>query len=109
MLGVDDMLDDVHWTNVQDPIKQMFLSITKALRVQAAGIRDLDRKCNDYATRDYIQHQLQNVRETTCSKHDATQIIYQLDAKVSAKDFSYLEAKQYQVSRKKKNYISSKK
>ena len=36
--------DENQWVNIQDPIKQMITSITKAVRTQSAGIRDLDRK-----------------------------------------------------------------
>lgn len=97
MLGADDILDDAHWVNVQDPIKQMFLSITKALRVQASSIRDLDRKCNDLATKDQVQHQLHVLQATVCSKQDATQIIYQLENKIGEKEFATLQAKHLQV------------
>ncbi len=87
MLAVDDILDDAHWVNVQDPIKQMFLSITKALRVQASSIRELDRKCSDFVTKDFVRHQVHTVEDSVCSKQDATQIIYQMQNKVDQKDY----------------------
>ena len=38
MFGFDELLDESsHWINVQDPIKQMFLAMTKAIRAQSAG------------------------------------------------------------------------
>jgi hypothetical protein len=41
---MDELMEDHQWVNIQDPIKQMITSITKAIRTQSAGIRDLDRK-----------------------------------------------------------------
>lgn len=97
MLAVDDILDDAHWVNVQDPIKQMFLSMTKALRVQAASIRELDRKCSDFVTRDFVRNQVHSVEDTVCSKQDATQIIHQLQQKVDQKDHTTLQTRYEQV------------
>lgn len=42
--NINSYNDDIQWINIQDPIKQMITSITKAVRTQSAGIRDLDRK-----------------------------------------------------------------
>lgn len=97
MLSVDEILDDAHWVNVQDPIKQMFLSITKALRVQASSIRELDRRCSDYVSKDYVRSQVRGVEEGLCNKQDATQIIYQLQTKVDAKEFASLQTRYDQV------------
>lgn len=96
-MNVDDLLDDAHWMNVQDPIKQMFLSITKALRVQSASIRELDRKCSDYVSRDFVKHQLQTLQDSTCSKADGTQIIYQLQNKIDQRDYIALQTKYEKV------------
>jgi hypothetical protein len=41
---MDELMEDNQWYNIQDPVKQMITSITKAVRTQSAGIRDLDRK-----------------------------------------------------------------
>ena len=97
MYGVDDTLDDAHWTNVQDPIKQMFLALTKAMRAQAAGIRDLDRKCNDFITKDNACALVMDNFDRACSKQDATQIIYKLDSKAGEKDLAVLSSKLDQV------------
>lgn len=101
----EDFLDDKHWVNVQDPIKQMFLSLSKAIRVQGAGLRELDRKSSDYITTDVLKRFLKEQNELHCSKQDATQIIYQLDTKANEKDFHSLENKVNQV--KKKHYFLS--
>lgn len=93
MLGVDDSLDDAHWANVQDPIKQMFLALTRAIRSQAAGIRDLDRKCADFMTKDMTTHFVEKSFDKACSKQDATQIIYKVDSKASDKSVAVLESK----------------
>jgi hypothetical protein len=92
-MSVDDILDNAHWANVQDPIKQMFLALSKALRVQAAGLRDLDRKCNEHLSQEQVGHMVRDAFEQTCSKQDATQLIYELETKVSDKRYLQAEAK----------------
>jgi hypothetical protein len=99
MIGVDDLLDDAHWVNVQDPIKQMFLALSKAIRVQAASIRDLDRKCSDHLSSDQVHRIVRDSFENSCSKQDAAQLIYQLETKVSERQYSITEAKLEAVSR----------
>lgn len=94
---VEDFLDDKHWTNVQDPIKHMFLSLSKAIRIQSAGIRDLDSKCSNYVTIDSMKRYMKENIDQTCSKQDATQLIYQLETKVNDKEFRSLEHKFQQV------------
>lgn len=91
MFGADDTLDDIHWLNIQDPIKQMFLSLTKAIRTQAAGIRDLDRKCNDMISIDAAERMVKDHFNTCCTKQDATQLIYQIDTKAGDKDLAILD------------------
>lgn len=98
MIGVDDLMEDTHWINVQDPIRQMFLAISKAIRVQAAGIRDLDTKCSNYVTHDLAQRMTKEAFDQACSKQDATQIIYQVESKAPAKDLHSVEATVQQVS-----------
>jgi hypothetical protein len=44
VLTMEELMEDNQWINIQDPVKQMITSITKAIRTQSAGIRDLDRK-----------------------------------------------------------------
>ncbi len=90
-------MDNAHWVNVQDPIKQMFLSLTKALRVQAAGIRDLDRKYEGLVPIDMAERMIKEQINTCCTKQDATQLIYQIDTKAGEKDVAVLESKLSQV------------
>ncbi len=49
-----DDLEEMQWVNVQDPVRQMITSITKAVRTQSAGIRDLDRKIGLLASTDSV-------------------------------------------------------
>jgi hypothetical protein len=49
-----DDLEELQWVNVQDPVRQMITSITKAVRTQSAGIRDLDRKIGFLASTDAV-------------------------------------------------------
>jgi hypothetical protein len=96
-IGDTDILNDKHWINVQDPIKQMFSSLSKAVRIQGAGLRDLDSKCSNYMTMENCKKLLRDQYEITCSKADATQLIYQIENKVNVKEFSSLEDKVNQV------------
>jgi len=107
MLAVDDLLEDTHWINVQDPIRQMFLAISKAIRVQAAGIRDLDAKCSNYVTHDFAQRLIKESADQSCSKQDATQIIYQIESKASSKDVHLLDATVQQVMIRKSLYAET--
>lgn len=93
MIGADDTLDDIHWVNVQDPIKQMFLSLTKAIRTQAAGIRDLDRRCSEMIPFDAAERMIKDHVNTCCTKQDATQLIYQIDTKATEKDVAVLDSR----------------
>jgi hypothetical protein len=96
--GDTEFLNDKHWMNVQDPIKQMFSSFSKALRIQGAGLRDLDTKCSNYITLENCKKLLRDQFEMTCSKADATQLIYQIENKANVKEFNALEDKMNQVS-----------
>ena len=98
MFGMDEALDDAHWVNVQDPIKHMFVAITKAIRSQSAGIRDLDRKCSDFVTNDRANNMIQASFDKSCSKQDATQIIYKIDTKANERDVAVLETKLIQAN-----------
>jgi hypothetical protein len=98
MFGADDVLDDMHWKNVQDPIKQMFLTLTKAIKVQAAGMRDLDRKCNELIPYDAAERLIKERFDSCCTKQDATQLIYQIDTKAGDKELSVLESRITEVS-----------
>jgi uncharacterized protein HemY len=95
--GTEDYLDDAHWANVQDPIKQMFMALTKAIRNQAAGIRDLDRKCTEFVTHDRAKGMIAQSIDKTCSKQDATQLIYTMDTKATQKEVAVLDSKLNQV------------
>ncbi|RYG62680.1 hypothetical protein EON64_17425, partial [archaeon] len=91
MSTVDDLLDDAHWANVQDPIKQMFLSLSKAMRVQASAIRDLDRRCNERVTIDQASRLIQEDMCRMVSKQDAKELVFQIEAKASARDLRHLQ------------------
>jgi ribosomal 50S subunit-associated protein YjgA (DUF615 family) len=94
---VDDFLDEAQWRNVQEPIRQMFHSLTKAMRVQSAGLRDLDHRCDRFVTTEAVKDIVNKYTQTCCSKEDATQIIYQLEKKASEKDISILSQRLDQV------------
>lgn len=44
--------DESQWTNIQDPVKQMITGITKSIRVQASGLRDLDKRTSKHISKD---------------------------------------------------------
>ena len=96
---MEDLIDDNNnysnhnWINVQDPIKQMFLSLTKAIRSHSAGIRDLDKKLTGSISSsirpegiEKMIHEYMNLY--CCSKADATAMIYK-----SQSDHSAMESK----------------
>lgn len=97
MFGVDDVLDDIHWVNVQDPIKQMFLAITKSIRIQSVTIRDLERKTSEYCNENQIDYKINKAIDNVCTKDAATQILHQIDNKINIKDYTHLENKFNQV------------
>ncbi len=90
---VDEILDDAHWTNVQDPVRQMFSALTKAMRTQSAGIRDLDRKIGHSITRQDTEHILQDSMSRCCTKDNAIEIMRQIDTKASVDHLSNTDAK----------------
>jgi len=99
MIGMmDDAFDDVHWVNVQDPIKNMFLALSKAIRVQSSSIRDLERRLSEMPTERDAGSMIQRAIEGVCSKQDATQILYQLDNKASSKEMHTMESRYSQLS-----------
>lgn len=75
MSGFDDIVDESVWVNVQDPVRQMITAITKAVRSQSVSIRDMDRKLNNFTTKDALERKIEDVMKETCSKKDANQII----------------------------------
>ncbi len=48
--------DSARWANIQDPVRQMITAITKAVRTQSAGIKDLDRKLSLMASQVCCAH-----------------------------------------------------
>eukprot|EP00981_Chlorochromonas_danica_P004287 scaffold865_cov160-Ochromonas_danica.AAC.6 len=90
---MEDGLDQMNWQMMQDPMKQIFLSFSKALRVQAASLREVDRKCAALLSPDQVGRLIRESFDQVCTKQDATQLIYQLEAKVDQKDFNDLEDK----------------
>jgi hypothetical protein len=106
MMMIDDETNELfreseqrNWKNVQEPIRQMFLSLSKAIRIQAAGIRDLDRKMTtEYVTNDSLKRVVSDISENTCSKEDGTQLIFQMETKAKEKDFLVLEHRVEQVN-----------
>lgn len=44
--------DENQWVNVQDPVKQMITGITKSVKVQATGLRELDKRMSKCITRE---------------------------------------------------------
>ena len=63
-----DDLEEMQWVNVQDPVRQMITSITKAVRTQSAGIRDLDRKIGFLASTDSVHSIVDDALSRTFQK-----------------------------------------
>ena len=97
-LLVDDILDDAHWTNVQDPVRQMFSSLTKAIRTQSVGVRDLDRKIGYLISKEQVDHLMSNLEMRCCNKEDATDIMKHVDSKASHEVVAGIDAKLSKVN-----------
>lgn len=65
----------------QDPVKQMFTAITKALRAQSIGIRDLCRKCDENVSKRSLDLLLIDISSTYCKKEEIAGFLEQLNEK----------------------------
>lgn len=74
----DGLREPISWANVQDPVRQMLSALTKAVRTQAAGIRDLDRAVERLPSRSNVD---QTVAEAiaTCATKNVSIIIVSHD------------------------------
>ena len=79
MSGFDDVVDESVWVNVQDPVRQMITAITKAVRSQSVSIRDMDRKLNNFTTKDVMERTVEDVLRETCSKSEANQMLHDME------------------------------
>ena len=90
MIGDDDLVDESVWINVQDPVRQMITAITKAVRTQSAGIRDLDRKIATLSTKEHAERLVKDAVTATCSKNEASDIIREMDARSNELKSNYV-------------------
>ena len=90
MIGVDDLVDESVWINVQDPVRQMITAITKAVRTQSAGIRDLDRKISTLSTKEHAERLVKDAVSSSCSKSEASDIIREMDARSNELKSNYM-------------------
>ena len=102
MNSVDDLIDESVWINVQDPVRQMIAAITKAVRTQSAGIRDLDRKIVGLVTKDMLERTVGENMATTCSKHEAKDMVREIDARSNEMKSNFLnyEDKLFDITNK---------
>ena len=100
ILAVDMDASDLHgsvggaqWTNVQDPVKQMITAITKAVRTQSAGIKDLDRRLGDAATVELLDQRLEATMRAVANQVEGQllQLGESLKRKAAITDLSSLE------------------
>lgn len=56
----EGLREPASWANVQDPVRQMLSALTKAVRTQAAGIRDLDRAVERLPSKTNVEHTVAN-------------------------------------------------
>jgi hypothetical protein len=82
----DDLRDDS--INVKEPIKQLFSSLTKAIRSQSSGIRDLDKRM---CTKDEATI-LAATKVEECKKY-ASNMMRIIDTKVSIDDLLLVDNK----------------
>jgi len=102
MQGVDDLVDESVWVNVQDPVRQMITAITKAVRTQSAGIRDLDRKVSGLVTTDILDRVVQSNISKVSTKVEVKDIVREMDARTNelSSNFSNYEDRLGDISGK---------
>eukprot|EP00981_Chlorochromonas_danica_P005952 scaffold1243_cov173-Ochromonas_danica.AAC.13 len=101
MLGIDELINESHWRNVQDPVRQAFMMVDKILKEQDHMIRALSQKCNEFVTVDQANLMIRNQADHLYSKSEASHLIYQLDNKVSQQQYCQVERKLDEVIRSK--------
>jgi hypothetical protein len=102
MQGVDDLIDESVWVNVQDPVRQMITAITKAVRTQSAGIRDLDRKVNGLVTTDILDRVVHTHISKVSTKTEVKDVVREMDARTNelSANFSNYEDRLGEISSK---------
>lgn len=102
MQGVDDLIDESVWVNVQDPVRQMITAITKAVRTQSAGIRDLDRKVNGLVTTDILDRVVHTHISKVSTKTEMKDVVREMDARTNelSANFSNYEDRLGEISSK---------
>lgn len=71
-----DDIEEMQWINVQDPVRQMITSITKAVRTQSAGIRDLDRKIGFLASTDTVHAMISEASARSFQKQASLKVLH---------------------------------
>lgn len=102
MQGVDDLIDESVWVNVQDPVRQMITAITKAVRTQSAGIRDLDRKVSGLVTTDILDRVVHANISKVSTKGELKDMAREMDARTNelSSNFSNYEERLGDISTK---------
>ena len=78
---LNEMNVNLNRANNQDPVKQMFTTITKALRTQSIGIRDLSRKCDENLSKHAFENALADISNKYCRKEKVSDINVKLNEK----------------------------
>lgn len=89
----EDLVDDIHWVNVQDPVRQMLTSISKAIRAQSSGIRELDKKTEFLVSRDLAEKLILDGISKCSSKHDFAMLSGHVESKASLEALSSLDSR----------------
>ena len=90
---MDAKLESSEWRNVQDPVKQMITAITKAVRTQSAGMKDLDKRLDAMTTIDLLERRIAEVLSTVSEQvtRNINPVHDTLKKKVNISDLSTLE------------------
>lgn len=92
MQGFEDLLDDAQFTNVQGVVRQLFLGMSKVLRLQANSLRRLEQRLIQTEDRreEIVKLSKEEAISSCISKEEGKHILYELETKVSKKDFEAL-------------------
>ena len=93
-LSYDEGFTSDRWMNVQEPIKDLFTILTKAIRVQSNNIEDLDSRINQ---NDDTNKQLINNLENLVTTNEFQHYLQELSKKSNQNDVDRLESRLNQV------------
>eukprot|EP01036_Dinobryon_divergens_P026719 gene26719-35398_t len=88
-----------NWVNIQEPVREMFIALSKGQRVLAGSIKDLDVKQSTLSKELAAEfgRALRQLQERSCSKDDGTQMLMELGRKANEDSLNQLREEIHKV------------